>query len=353
MNKILTPFIAFFLTLSCTRDPNPVFPDLTDSYLSGSGVFILNEGQFRSGNGSLSFFSNDSARIFNNVFLKINKRLLGDVPYSMSIMGDNAYIVVNNSAKIEITKRNDMESVATISGLSSPRYISLISSTKAYVTSLDSDSLTIINLENNSISGYINIKGSSESIIDVSGKAFIARWVGGNKIMVVNTVNDMLIDSIDVAMEPESMVTDKNGTVWVLCNGGWTREYFAELIAINPMTYEITKRFVFPSKNDSPTCLQIDGKGENLFFLKNGVRKMSINASELPPAPFIAESERLFYKLGINPLNGDIFITDAVDYQVKGYVLRFGSNGSLTSVNQADIIPGAFCFKVTPDPVIE
>ena len=160
MNKILTPFIAYFLTLSCTRDPNPVFPDLTDSYLSGSGVFILNEGQFRSGNGSLSFFSNDSAKIFNNVFLKINKRLLGDVPYSMSIMGDNAYIVVNNSAKIEITKRNDMESVATISGLSSPRYISLISSTKAYVTSLDSDSLTIINLENNSISGYINIKGS-------------------------------------------------------------------------------------------------------------------------------------------------------------------------------------------------
>ena len=349
MHKILI-LITIPLFYSCIREVDPVITGISETYLSGSGVFILNEGNFRSGNGSLSFFSYDSLKIFNHVFMDINNRPLGDVPYSMGIDGSRIYIIVNNSGKIEVAGMNDMRSVTTISKIASPRYISFIRGSKAYVTSLYSDSVTILDLTSNSVSGFINLKKSSEAVVSISSTAYAASWVGGNKIMVLNTINDSVKDSIEVGVEPESMVIDKNETLWVLCNGGWKRENFAQLIAINTKTNTIEKRFVFPSVTDSPTCLQISGTGETLYFLQNGVRRMEIDASDLPSEVFISEQNNVFYRMGVNPSNGEVFVTDAGDYVNRGKVLRYGSEGVFIAEMIADIIPGNFCFKINPDP---
>jgi hypothetical protein len=342
-------FVIFILVLglfSCIKkDAGPVVNDLTEAYLNGAGAFILNEGNFTWGNGSLSFYSYDSAKIYNHVFLKINERPLGDVPNSMKIFGDKAFIVVNNSGKIEVVSKNSIRSVKTITGLESPRNIGFVNSTKAYVSSLYSDSVAIINLNDYSVSGYINIRRSSESIEITGGKAYVSNWLGGREIIVINTSNDRIIDSIEVAVEPESMVLDKNKILWVLCNGGYARENFAEIISINTQTDKVERRFQFPSKSDSPSCLQIDGDGDILYFLEKGVKRMNITSLILPDIPFIMESDHFFYKICINPDNGDIFLTDAVDYTQKGYVLLYENDGTLIATLQADIIPGSLCIK--------
>ena len=59
-----------------------------------------------------------------------------------------------------------------------------------------SDSLVIINLNDNSVAGYINLRRSSESIVVSGDKAFAANWVGGSEVMVINTANDQVVDSI-------------------------------------------------------------------------------------------------------------------------------------------------------------
>lgn len=352
MRKTLI-LILIPLVYSCVKDFNPVITDIDETYLAGDGVFILNEGNFRSGNGSISFFSYDSLKIFDHVFKDINNRPLGDVPYSMGIDGGLTYILVNNSDKIEVTGWNDMKSVTTIKKTPSPRYISFTGGTKAYVTSLYSDSVTILDLQTNSVSGYINLKKSSEAIVSLSTTAFAASWAGGNKIMVINTVTDEVKDSIEVGFEPESMVVDKNETLWVLCNGGWKRENFAILIAIDTRTNSIEKRFSFPSVTDSPTCLQINEAGTTLFFLFNGVRRMEIGASALPSEVFIPEQNHVFYRMGVNPSNNEIFVTDAGDYVQKGKVIRYNKEGVFISEMTADIIPGNLCFKINPDPNTE
>lgn len=353
MYRRLLISILPLISVSCLKFSDPVFNDVEQSFLSGPGVFVMNEGNFRSGNGSLSFYSYDSAKLFNHVFLSVNERPLGDVPYSMNIYGNKAYIVVNNSGKIEVVERQYLRSVSIINGLKSPRYIAFISNYKAYVTSLYSDSVAILDLSSNKVSGFINLGHSSESVLISYSKAFIANWAGGNKIFIVNTTNDQLTDSIEVGIEPESMVTDRNGSLWVLCNGGWQRENFAELIRINTNNNTIEKRFTFPLKTDSPTNLQIDGEGETLYYLHNGVKKMNIYDSGLPETNFISHGDYNFYKMGVNPLNSDIFITDAADFQRKGNLLLYNRNGGLVSLMQADIIPGSLCFKVDFNPVIE
>jgi len=336
------------LPVSCSlinSDPDNV--DLTNKYLESEGVFILNEGNFMSGNGTLSFYSYDSAKIYNNVFSTVNNRPLGDIPYSMAIKGDKAYIVVNNSGKIEVVGKNSMRSLKIITGLVSPRNILLINDQKAYVSDLYSDYVTIINPEINTVIREIHIGTSSEAMILAGNKAYVANWVSGNMLFIIDTETDLVTGSIEVGVEPESLVIDKNSTLWVLCNGGWKRENFAELIGISTLTDEIIERHIFPMITDSPSCLRINGNGDTLYYIDKGVRRMSIEASELPEIAFISEQDEAFYKIGINPVNGEIFISDAVDYQQKGYVMRYKNNGTLIEIMQADIIPGSMCFKVS------
>ncbi|MBG0861058.1 MAG: YncE family protein [Bacteroidales bacterium] len=350
MSRFLIFCIIVCITASCTKHNDPMIDDFPVTFLTGSGVFIINEGNFNWGNGSVSYYSYDSLKIYNDIFQSINGRPIGDVPNSMVIDEDKIYIVINNSGKIEVVEKSTFKSVRTITGLKSPRNISVVDDYKAYVTSLYSDSVTIISLADNTISGFINLRRTSESIVISGKKAFISNWVGGNEIMVVNTFNDKVIDSVEVGKEPESMVLDKNTVLWVLCNGGWAKENYAELVKVNVNTHEIINTFVFPSKLDSPLCLQADGNGDSLYYIDKGIRCMSIEAQTLPALPLIPESDHLFYKLGINPLNGDILATDAVDYQQKGFVLIHNRHGTLKSSSQAGIIPSFIYFKVQANP---
>ncbi len=139
---------------------------------------------------------------------------------------------------------------------------------------------------------------------------------------------------------------DRNKTLWVLCNGGWARNNFAELIGINTLSAVIQKRLIFPTKLASPTCLQINGSGDTLYYLENGVRFFPINAQDLPSIPLITEKDHFFYKIGIDPVNSDIFVTDAVDYQQRGFLLHYKHDGTFLAQFQTDIIPGLMWFKV-------
>jgi len=341
--KNLAGFIfIFFVFISCKKSSE--IPKADFSF--GGGVLILNEGNFGGGNGSLSFFSYDSLKTYNDLFLSINDRPLGDVPNYILIKEDKAYIIVNNSGKIEIVDQATLESKATLSGLISPRQMAIINDNKAYVSSLYSDSVAVINLFSNTISGYINLRRSSEAIITAGNFAYISNWMGGNEIMVINTINDQVVDSIEVGVEPESMVIDRNGKLWVLCNGGWARQNFAELDVINIGSNKIEKKFVFPTIEESPSCLIIDALGMNLFFLDNGVRQMDVNSDYLPAYAFIPESDGYYYKIAINPINSDVFITDAVDFMQPGYILLYKNNGAFVSKQRVGIIPGSMCFRL-------
>ena len=79
------------MLFSCKPD-NPVNPN---GVTIGSGVFVLNEGNFQFSNGSLSFYDPKADTVANNLFYKVNNAPLGDVAESMAMMDGKLYIVVN------------------------------------------------------------------------------------------------------------------------------------------------------------------------------------------------------------------------------------------------------------------
>lgn len=341
--KKILPFIII-LKASCSQIEETGTPENT-GFLKSKGFFVVNEGNFLSANGSLSFYSKDSSKIYNEVFLKINDRPLGDVPNSMVISRGKAYIIVNNSGKIEITDCTTMKSIATVKGLISPRYILIINKTKAYISSLYSTRLAIMDLQHNIITGYVELRRTSEAMVLYGNKAYVSCWSGGDEIMVINTDDDRVVDSIKTGHEPESMAIDKYGRLWVLCSGSYTGKYYPELISINLSEKEIEKRLVFDSKLMYPSCLRINNRGDTLYYIERSIWHMPVSADKLPAIPFVKASGRLFYKIGIDPSDGKLYATNAVDYQQKGYLMIFRNNGTATDSLKTGIIPGYICFR--------
>jgi hypothetical protein len=73
---------------------------------------------------------------------------------------------------------------------------------------------------------------------------------------------------------------------------------------------------------------------------------MDISADALQQSTLVQELGAHFYKIAINPINSDVFITDAVDFQQAGYVLLYKNSGLFVSKNKVGIIPGSMCFKL-------
>lgn len=345
--KNLFIFCLLACLTGCIKPDNPQ----PQNYSFGGGVYIVNEGNFGSGNGTLSLFSYDSIKVFNDLFRSANNRPLGDVPNSIAISSGKAYIVVNNSGKIEVADARTLVSQGAISGLNSPRNMAVASSSKAYVTSLYSDSIAIIDLLSNSISGYINAGGTTEAIMIAGTKAVVTNWTNGNTVRIINIADNKVIDTINVGSEPESIVIDRNNKLWVLCPGSWRRDVFAELDVVNLATGKVEKKFTFPDIQNSPSCLKIDAMGQTLYYINKGVYRMDISASSLPSVPLIPENNAYFYKIAVNPVNSDILVTDAGDFMHDGYVSVYKNDGTLFKKDKAGLIPGSMAFNLTINAV--
>ncbi|MCA1755857.1 MAG: hypothetical protein LC649_00125 [Bacteroidales bacterium] len=349
--KVLkTLFLIMVIMQGCTdKSPEQQSPGL----FSGDGFFIGNEGNFRSGNGSLSFYSYDSIHVYNNLFSVVNGRPAGDVLNYIAIHGDHLFMVVNNSGKVEVTDAGTLESEASVTGLLSPRNIAFISDTKAYISSLYSDSVTIFNPEGFIIEGYINIGRTSEYITVKGNRAWISNWSMGNTITVIDTENDLVDGVIVVASEPGRIVEDSDGMLWVLCSGGYMNTEYPALYRIDPALMSVDVELRFENILSSPSELMINKTGDRLFFLNGDIFSMGTEDIRLPDDPIIESCDRNFYRLGYDAHRDIIYATDAVDYMQKGHVYGYNQAGDEVISFEAGIIPGSFAFTGNGDNMIE
>lgn len=348
MKTVHFGFYTFFFTISllwlntgCEEEPElPQLPETNSS----TGVFIVNEGNFTRGNASLSFYDMEMETVSNQVFQAANNRILGDVAQSMLIIDTLGYVVVNNSGKIEVIDIQTFENTATITGFVSPRYMALGKRNMAWVTDLYSNTIQIIDLTNNAITNSIGNGKTTEQIITAAQKVFVANWSYSNTIQVFDIETFELLKTIEVAPQPNSMVLDKDGKLWILSDGATAWKSGAALSRIDTETLQVERELPFANENDSPTRLTTNANADSLFFLNHGVFAMSINAGILPEAPLIPEGEKLFYGLGVDPSNSQIYVSDAIDYEQQGQVYRYSPQGVLIDSFKAGVIPSFFCF---------
>ncbi len=353
-NYILIPIKSFIVLIlvsgACERKPVEVDGGGLDL---SRGVFIVNEGNFLAGNASLSFYDPILDTVYNEIFYRVNQAPLGDVANALSISGDRAYITVNNSGRIYIIETSSVKYLGKVTGLTSPRNIEVIDENKAYVTDILDSRIAVFDpglaeqADSAAAAGYIDLGSySSEQLIISGNKAYVACWSYGDKVLIIDTGSDTVTDSIKVGKQPNSMVMDSEGDIWILCDGGYYGSPFgqenASLWKLDTQRGSASRMFEFAEIMDSPSEISINAGGDTLFYLNGNVYRCA--TGNIEEEVFIEANGRWFYSLDIDPFDNTVYLSDAVDFVQHGLVYRYDMQQVLLDSFRVGINPGSFCF---------
>jgi hypothetical protein len=346
MKKHLFGFLILFIAIafmSCKKDS---VENEVGQY--EQGIFIVNEGQFGVGNGSISYYDDEADSTALEIFQAVNNRPLGDVVQSIAFHNDYAYIVVNNSNKIEVVNANTFEEVATISGFQLPSHFMAVSDSKAYVSQWgwngSSGSIQIIDLNSNTVTDSIMTGGGGPNKIYMfDNKVYVGHngGFGSDELFaIVNPVSDEVIETISTNYNPDEMATDANGNIWVLSRGYFdfvTYDSYPAYLTAYDSNHNVLKDFELPG--NYPSDLFISADKNQLFFILNGeVLSVDANSSTLDMA--VVANETYFYSLGYDAGERKLYVGDAIDYVSQGNVRVYDESGILLNTIDAGVVPG-------------
>lgn len=344
--------LAFSALQACSSDKDDQGNVVTNTFTNG--VIVGNEGAFGTGYGELSFYSLADGSVSNDLFVEKNGHTMGSVLNSLYYSGDAIYAVINYGANIEEIDPTNMNSIAVISGFSSPRYIIKTDATTAYVTDWVDDNVKIVNTKTRTVTGSIKTgAGPERMVMTPDFHVYVANSGGYAKdstITVIDAANHVVVDTFYVGSNPASMALDVNGKLWVLCSGysDWndpTNNISGSLHRINLTNGQEELRLDFAG-DAHPARLTINGAGDKLYYLSAGyggqIMEMNISASTLPTTPLITKS---FYSFDIDAARDELYGSDPLDYVSNGLIYRYSSSGNLIDSASVGVIPSSFIFR--------
>jgi YVTN family beta-propeller protein len=318
------------------------------------GFFVVNEGPFGTGSGSVTHIDGDTKVVENNLFQSVNQTVLGNIVQSMTIIGDKAYIVVNNANKVEVVNRSDFKSAGTLKSLALPRYVIDAGGNKAYVSQWGRDgntgSIKVVNLQNNTIVDSIATGKGPEAMLKVGSEIIVACRGGfsnDNIIQIINPSTNKVVQSITVGANPNALALDANGKLWVLCGGKYKADFSgievpASLIKVDVASRKVETTISLLSTIGTASNLVINKSKNILYYNLDGqVYSQSTSSAVFDKKIVIKKS---FYGLGINPADDLIYGADPLDYASKGRVYRYKPTGVVLDSFTVDIIPSGFVF---------
>ncbi len=331
---------------ACETKPviTPEYPPILNPK---GGLFILNEGNFQFGNATIDYYDFETQKLSTNAFETTNKRKLGDVLQSMTRYGNKGYLVVNNSQKIEVINMLTLASEGTITGFVSPRYMVVHGTQFAYVSEYYNGGVKVVDLNNNQIVQTIPVSGNCDELMVHNSKLYVT--VSNKKLVyVINTQSNVVMDSIDVAYGPNSLLLDKNNNLWVLSsgrtiNGGGFEN--GALQKINTNTDTILQQFSITRQSEhGPIKLRSNAKKDELYWINKSIYKHAINSNVVSGNPWLPSFNSNFWALNFDSLTDEIYVGDAVDFVQRSTINRYDETATLRGTFKAGIITGDFYF---------
>lgn len=329
------------LAASCSpskETPEPVTPPTVTN-----AVYVVNEG---TSNGAISLYNKSTKTVERDVYAKGNgNKRLGPYVQNMTIVGDNAYLVVNGADSVQVVRLSDFKRTTGIGGFSQPRYLLAASATKAYVTewqggfpAYTAGRVAVLNLTTNTVGTRIAVGVNPEQMLLADGKLYVANSEG-TTISVINTTTDALESTITVPDGPKNLVRDAKGNIWVLCSKyGSTQDY---LVRFSPGTPTQQTRIAVANSYTNGN-LRANAAGDRIYVsLGTGTYALTPDATALPATPLI---RRNFYGLGIDPQDNTIYAGTAT-FSGDAKVIRYTVAGAPIDSFGVAVGPNGFLFR--------
>lgn len=338
---LLSLFIATLF--SCTKDDNSIQKDYS------RGTFIVNEGLFNSGTGTITYLNDDEQ--IDDIFELQNPGLvLGNIAQSMIFHDNKYFIAVNNSAKIVVVNAVDFKYIGEIP-VNLPRYF-VNSNGKLYVTSWSSDFtsgfINLIDTKTLTISKSTAIQGLAEKMLSKDNNVYItvtaSEWDPLNHhVVVYDTQKEVLTGTIEAGDNTNDLALDKNGDIWLLCSG--FTNYTDPGLSTDGSIHKIVNNKVAFSKKLPNGCqkLVVNNNKSELYYL-NGSSVMELNITK-PDEDSKAVYSGLFYNLAIHPVNDNFYLLNAKDFQQKGELTILNKDFKQVKNVTTGIIPAFVYFN--------
>lgn len=343
--KLLTLCCAIVVT-ACKPRPTPPPPPPVNT--SANGIYILNEGLFQMNNSTISYYDFTTQTMTDNIFLQVNNRGLGDTGNDLQAYGSKLYCVVNNSNRLEVM---DLETAKSIKAIElpnkSPRHIAFYQD-KAYVSCFDGD---VVRIDTASlvIEKVVHSGNNPEGLCVCNGKLYVANSGGLNYPNYDNTISVFDVSTlslqhiITIGINPFKVETD--GQYVYACTRGDYGSSPGQLFRINTQNDQVCQTW-----NNIQNFTISGGKAyvyDVQYKSGNTIRVIDLNNANDSGHDFITDGTHIQmpYGITVNPLNGDVYITDAYNFTVTGDVYCFNKEGKKQFSISAGLNPNSIVFK--------
>lgn len=349
MKKLLLSLtsLAFFM-IACHK---PVI--YVNGTIEPNSMYVLNEGVWHYNNSSISYYHPASGEFTADIFSSVNNRGLGDTGNDLQEYGSRLYCVVNTSENIQVMDLYTAQVIGTVPLIGkSPRKI-CFSGDKAYVSCFDG---TVIRIDTATLAveATVPVGPNPEGVCIANGKLYVAISGGynapdyGTSVAVIDLSNFSVIKNIEVAINPTRLFTASNQQyIYLISNGNYINIHSC-LQKINIITDEVVRTFDFEITN---MCIY-----GNIAYLYSSnfdpdhsqysIQVLDLTSETIINSHFISDGTELQipYGIAVDPETGDIFVTDAHNFQVNGDVYCFGQDGKKKYSFEAEINPSIIVF---------
>lgn len=230
-------------------------------------MFVLNEGNMTSENGSIIYITADG-RVIDYAYWRMNGSELGNVAQDLFISGGKMYIISQNGgndgllveAEARTLKNTKKFGKEELSRLFWPSHIAVVGNT-VYIR--DNAGVWTLDLDTRKFTSVANAKGTLKNrMAVVSGKVFVP---GNRAILVLE--NGVLVKKIEMDGTVTGVIkSDEEGYLWVSCSTSP-----AQIVKLSAADYTMDKHTL----TDGGVSLGwsstpgISAKGDEIYFSNN------------------------------------------------------------------------------------
>ena len=355
-------FPLFFIACDDLEDKPSIVPESNgDVFETGTAeMYILSEGLFNQNNSSLARYSFNRQRCTNNYFSANNQRGLGDTANDIAIYGNKIYVVVSVSSTVEVIDFPTGKSIRQISLLRDngssrqPRAIAF-DKDKAYVCSYDG---TVARIDTTSleIEEIVTVGRNAEDICVQNGKLYVSNSGGldysgpgvDTTVSVIDITTFKETKKIEVGPNPGKILPGLEEAVYVVTRGTDIEAGDYHLVKIDSRTDAVATTY-----DEKVLSFAIDGPIAYLYTYDyqtkdSAIKVFDLNAGTVIRDNFITDGTAIQtpFSIQLNPFSGNIYITEAYNYTVKGDVLCFNQQGQLQyRLNDIGLNPNTVVFS--------
>lgn len=341
MKKIwIALFLITGIIVSCDNEPD--FYEI--SY--GPGVYILHEGA--NNNGIVSYIKRDIGGVYTDIYQNKNQEPIGGKVKSMYQYNGISYIVCEN--KIVAVDWAEFSYLHTIDNLMLAQFM-YNSKDTAFVTewrSLNEDSGWVrkIDLTTQAPLDTLKVGKRPAHMLRIGNRLFVSN-TNDSTVTVVDIAGFTVETTIQVDYNPENLVLDNNGVIWLLCRGKLSIEpggpTNGSLMKIDPNSLTVTNTIPFSGGN--PNFLRIKADKEHIYYYhEGGIYYMDIDAPILPSSPLINVVGNTS-AMDVDPETGFVYVADEKDGNSNGRLRWYnGSTGLWVDSSDISIKPSGFYF---------